>query len=176
MARKSGLPAETPDFNINPSLTLGVSVVSPVRIAALYATFTSGGVYREPVMVSKVLDRSGKVVWQPDTTGTRAMSVKTAGEMADSLQNAVRTGTPSANPALRNIEARVAGIGAKTATSDFGHSAWFAGFGSRSTAVAMFRRLPDGVVGTLTAKSGAPITGSTYPTTVWARFADLTAG
>ena len=181
-ARGLGIPRDAPDFNQNPSLTLGVTTLSPLRMASVYAAFPGGGLQREPVMVSRVLGAAGKVVWAPGSSGKPAVSAKTAGQMVDALHNVLTSGTPAGNHDLQSVLAALPGAGGKTSTTDFHHSAWFDGFTAKlSTAVVMYRGAQDpyahlpqgGTVTPLTTANGSVVTGSSFPTSVWARFMAL---
>jgi penicillin-binding protein 1A len=182
-AQAFGISPDMADFNDNPSLTLGVAALSPLRMASVYAAFPAAGVQREPVMVSKVLDASGKVVWHADSTGKPAVSAKTAGWMVDALHNVVKSGTPAGNHDLQSAVTKLPDAGGKTSTTDFHHAAWFDGFTAKlSTAVVMYRGTTNppyaqlsqgGTVMPLTTANGSAVTGSSFPTSVWARFMEL---
>ena len=57
-----------------PSITLGTEVVNPLEMASAYATLASGGIYRPPQAIVKVVVPGGKVDWKPKTKGRRVLS------------------------------------------------------------------------------------------------------
>jgi membrane peptidoglycan carboxypeptidase len=58
----------------DPSFTLGSVNVSPLSMAAAYATAASGGIYCAPVALSKVIDSAGKSIPVPSAGCHRAIS------------------------------------------------------------------------------------------------------
>jgi penicillin-binding protein 1A len=187
MAHKLGISQSTGDFNANPSLTLGVATITPMRMASAYGTFAAKGIHHEPVQVQKIIDtRTNKVVWTaPLAAGqTQAMSENTAAGVTEALTEVLKTGTAAGNPAAKSyaqsLNFNVAG---KTGTTDFNHSAWFNGYtAGLSTAVAMYRQTPTGILESLKGvgynvsdrdlSNGnyGRVNGMSYPTSVWTKF------
>ena len=60
--------------------TEGVADVNPLEMASAYATLASGGVKREPTVITKILDRDGNVIWpqEESDTGERVLDEKVA--------------------------------------------------------------------------------------------------
>jgi len=165
------------DIKATPALTLGASSYSPLVMANAYATFAASGFHHEPVMVTEVLDASGKVIWQGGDQGTQAVAPVTASQMTDMLHSVLTTGTASTNPAAKALAAKTTGLAGKTSTTDHDRSAWFGGYdGQLSTAVAVFRQAPSGALESLQSPSGARVSGNAAPTSVWAKFMELAAG
>lgn len=74
--------------------------VSPLQMAAAYATFANGGKYYEPYLITKIIDSNGKVIVDhTDPTYDQVISEKVANEMTSMLLGVFTDGTASvANP------------------------------------------------------------------------------
>ena len=64
MAEKLGIESSTEDAPVSsyadkPSFTLGTLEVSPLSVAEAYATFASGGVHCDPIIVESITDSTG---------------------------------------------------------------------------------------------------------------------
>lgn len=112
------------DKNLAP-LSLGqlTNGVTALEMAAAYAPFANGGTYYEPRTYTKVLDSSGDVLLEKETTPTKAMSKKTASYMSYMLQNVVSDGTGTYAKLDRGMPAA-----AKTGTSNNDEDRWFVGY------------------------------------------------
>jgi penicillin-binding protein 1A len=182
MARQLGIKDGTEDFKPVASLTLGTADITPMRMASAYSTFAAGGVHRNPVQVTKILNKEGKVVWTPPkayTTPSRVMQPNTAAGVTEALQGVLQDGGTAAgnHNAVKLYNKLNGNIGGKTGTTDYNHSAWFNGFSSSlSTAVVMFRQTPNGTLESLKGvgnKDQTRVNGMSYPTSVWAAFMNI---
>ncbi len=107
-----------------PSLALGAGDVTLLSLTAAYGAFADEGVLRAPVLIRRVEDRDGKVIYQDPGTSQRAVSEATAFLMSSMLADVISAGTA--------YRARQAGFALPAAgktgtTSDF-VDAWFVGF------------------------------------------------
>jgi penicillin-binding protein 1A len=95
--------------------------VSPLTMAAAYATFASGGVYAEPYGIKAIRDSRGEVVYEHQRKSHRAFDATEAGVLNGALQRVVSEGT-----------GRAAGLGrpvaGKTGTTEENVDAWFIGY------------------------------------------------
>jgi 1A family penicillin-binding protein len=107
-----------------PSLALGASDVTLMQLTAAYGSFANGGIVRRPVLVRRVEDSDGKVLFSDEGKADRAVSDATAFLMASMLADVVNSGTA--------YRARQAGFvlpaAGKTGTTNDYHDAWFIGF------------------------------------------------
>ena len=106
-----------------PSLALGTSPVSLWEMVAAYATIADGGRYREPVMVTRIEDRNGRVLEEfapPDPR--EALDERSAYTLLDALRGVVERGTGSTIRTRFGIRADVAG---KTGTTQDNADGWF---------------------------------------------------
>jgi membrane peptidoglycan carboxypeptidase len=76
-----------------PSFTLGVVNVSPMSMAAAYATVASGGTYCRPVAIDKVIDSDGKSLPVPSAGCHRVLSSEVANGVNYILQGVLTSGT-----------------------------------------------------------------------------------
>lgn len=63
------LGIDTSDFDVVPSLALGTPSVSVYEMVGAYSVFANGGIFIEPVLVTSIEDKNGRVVFQhiPET-------------------------------------------------------------------------------------------------------------
>src|SRR5581483_11834155 len=95
--------------------------VSPLTMAAAYATFASGGVYAEPYGITTIRDSRGNVVYQHQKSTRRAFEPAEAGLLNAALERVVTEGTGHAAA----IGRPVAG---KPGTTSENVAAWFVGY------------------------------------------------
>ena len=107
-----------------PSLVLGSGEVTLLSMTAAYGVFANGGYLRTPVLIRRVLDRDGNVLFAHHSAPVRAVSEETAFLMAQMLADVVDRGT--------GFRVRQAGFrlpaGGKTGTTNDYRDAWFVGF------------------------------------------------
>ena len=107
-----------------PSLALGSSDVTLLALTAAYGAFADQGVLRTPVLIRRVEDSDGKVLYQDPGTSRRAVSEATAFLMSSMLADVINSGTA--------YKARQAGFtlpaAGKTGTTNDYVDAWFVGF------------------------------------------------
>ncbi len=118
-ARRCGIESPLPPY---PSLALGAAELTPLEVAASYATFANNGIYVNPYLVESVATPDGKLLETHQPRAARAMSNEVAFLLAHTLRGVVLRGTATS---ARRIEVPIAG---KTGTTDGFTDAWFAGF------------------------------------------------
>ena len=106
-----------------PGLALGTSGITPIQMAAAYSTIASGGIYREPLSFTKVLDSEQNVILDADEVRDthRVYQESTAYLLIDMLTDAVNSGT--------GTKAKISGmtVAGKTGTNSDYASVYFAG-------------------------------------------------
>lgn len=123
MAKKMGVTrADGKDMPQVPSIALGTQEMSPLTMAAAYATFASRGTYCTPIAIGSITDADGKSMPVPKSTCSRAMSQKTADTISTLLKGVVEDGTGKE----AGLEGRASA--GKTGTTDFRYAAWFVGY------------------------------------------------
>jgi membrane peptidoglycan carboxypeptidase len=147
------------------SLTLGAKDVTPLSMAAAYATLAADGERRNPVFIDWVADSQGKVLIKADPKPERAISVQNARTTTQILTQVVNDGTGQA----AFIPGWSGGVAGKTGSADNNLNAWFVGYTHElSTAVWM------GSLGTvqrpMTNVGGVTVYGGTYPAQIWGAY------
>lgn len=135
--------------------------VSPLEQASGFATFAAKGVAAEPYAITKIKDRTGKVVYEHKVKTTQAFKDKEAGVLTAALEHVVTDGTGTA----ASIGRPLAG---KTGTSDNYGNAWFVGYVPQ-LATAVWVGRPEGDV-PLRNIHGINVTGGTYPARIFGRY------
>jgi penicillin-binding protein 1A len=124
LAHRLGIENELPKV---PSLALGTASLSLAEMVSAYATFASGGYQTKPVYISKITDRSGKVIREhdPGQTRRRALSAEHAAIMIQLMQGVVEEGSAAR---LRSEYKLTMDIAGKTGTTQDHSDGWFIGF------------------------------------------------
>lgn len=107
-----------------PSLALGASDVTLDALTAAYGAFADGGIVRTPILIRRVEDSDGAVLYNEEDKSHRAVSEATAFLMASMLSDVINAGT--------GFRARQNGFtlpaAGKTGTTNDYNDAWFVGF------------------------------------------------
>ena len=131
------------------TLALGTGSVTPLQMAQAYATLANGGWQVAPVVVEKITDAQGKLLFEapPPATLTednRSIPARNAFVVASLLNDVTRTGTAARAQALLKRP----DIYGKTGTTNDAVDAWFAGYQpSLATAVWVGYDKPRGLGG-----------------------------
>jgi penicillin-binding protein 1A len=113
----------------NLTLALGTGSVTPLQMAQAYAVFANGGWRITPVVVERITDAKGAVLFQappaaPFDEAQRALPERNVFLMRSMMNDVTRTGT--AARAQRELKRN--DLFGKTGTTDDAVDAWFAGF------------------------------------------------
>jgi len=159
-ARRCGI---TSPLNPVYSVALGTSGVSPLEMAAAYATFASGGVRHQPYWIRRVEDVSGRVLEEHIITGERVLNESIAYQVVDMMAGVIEDGT---GKVVRKMGFTLPAAG-KTGTTNEYNDAWFTGFTpNRSTSVWVGFDRGQG----MRDKNGVGITGGRGAAPIWTRF------
>ena len=119
----------------NPSTAIGSFLygVSPLEMAAAYATFPNEGTYREPFAYTKVLDSAGNIVLEKHPASWSVYSPETSFLISDILKGVITGGTASGNVhTISNADGEYIAVAGKTGTTEVDTSdirdKWFCGF------------------------------------------------
>jgi len=118
-ARKLGI--ESP-LEKNLSMALGSSSLSLLEMVRAYAVFANGGQMVEPLFITKVTDRKGKVLEENGPSLKQVLSPEISYVVTDMLKNVIQSGT---GRAAAKLGRHVAG---KTGTTNEFRDAWFIGY------------------------------------------------
>ncbi len=107
------------------SLALGglTKGVTPIQLASAYATIANGGLYIEPKLYTKVVDRNGKEILVANSDAKRVMKDSTSYMLTSCLESVVKTGT-----AAGYIKAGNMAVAGKTGNTNGDVDQWFCGF------------------------------------------------
>ncbi|HZQ16753.1 MAG TPA: PBP1A family penicillin-binding protein [Gaiellaceae bacterium] len=145
------------------SIGLGSLSVSPLDMAAAYATFPAMGVYAKPRAITKVVLANGKVdkTWEKPQTH-RVLSDGVAWEVTNVLnQNALYgTGAGSSDGIHPNA--------GKTGTTENHADAWFDGY-TRELSTVVWMGYQAGEIPMLDVH-GVSVQGATYAVPIWHQF------
>jgi penicillin-binding protein 1A len=110
-----------------PSLALGASDVTLLALTSAYGAFAAEGTLRQPLLIRRVEDSDGEVLYGDEGTSQQAISKGTAYLMSSMLADVVNYGTA--------YRARQAGFtlpaAGKTGTTNDYVDAWFVGYTPR---------------------------------------------
>lgn len=165
LTRADGQSYDNPRTQGNNSFTLGSEEVSPLNVAAAYATFASRGIYCKPMAITKIVDRQAGRTIEMEPECERRISKDVADGVNYLLQQTFKGGTATG----LGIGRPAAG---KTGTTDNSASAWFAGY-TPNLAGAVFVGDPRGPNQyplrnvTLGGRYYSVVYGATIPGPIW---------
>ena len=107
-----------------PSLALGSGEVTLASMTAAYAAFANRGLVPKPLIVRRVEDQDGAVLFRADDSSTAAIKETTAYLMANMLADVINAGTGAR---ARQLGFTLPAAGKTGTTNDF-NDAWFVGF------------------------------------------------
>lgn len=119
LARRSGITQPLPPY---PSLALGSADVTPLEMAAAYASFANQGVYVQPYLIEAVLDPTGNELERHHADVRQVTSPQVAAALVHMLEGVVDRGTGAK---AGRLPVALAG---KTGTTNDYSDAWFIGF------------------------------------------------
>jgi penicillin-binding protein 1A len=163
LARSMGIQSK---LQAVPSIGLGVNGISPLDLASAYATLASGGIARQPTILTKVVFPDGHTEAASHPSGHRVIDAKVAAVVTKILEANVQSGTGTA-AALPGRPAA-----GKTGTTDNYTDAWFAGWVPQlATVVWVGQPSSERPLGTVHGVS--TVTGGTFPAEIWHTFMGL---
>jgi 1A family penicillin-binding protein len=115
------------DLPAVPSLALGSGEVTLQSMTAAYAAFANRGLVPRPIVIRRVEDRDGEVLFQDDPAPTRAIKETTAFLISNMLADVINAGTGAR---ARTLGFTLPAAGKTGTTNDF-TDAWFVGFTPR---------------------------------------------
>lgn len=105
-----------------PSLALGTSPVTPLEMVAAYGTLAALGEYRQPIFVTRITDKNGRVLEWFGNDSRRVLSDQTVEDLINTLRDAVDEGTGQPIRTRFGLHADLAG---KTGTTQNNTDGWF---------------------------------------------------
>lgn len=83
MAHRLGVDSELQPY---PIITLGTENVTPLEMAEAYSSFASGGIHHDSVVVTRIEDKNGKILYEADDTGERVLDESVAAAVTGVLR------------------------------------------------------------------------------------------
>ncbi|MFM1874373.1 MAG: hypothetical protein RL266_110 [Bacteroidota bacterium] len=121
LVRKMGITAPIDPY---PSICLGTPSLSVYEMTAAHCTFTNKGVYTQPLIVTRIEDKSGNVLEEFVPQTHEVMSEETAYTMISLMEGVVKYGSGVRLKYRYKLEPPMAG---KTGTTQNQSDGWFIG-------------------------------------------------
>jgi membrane peptidoglycan carboxypeptidase len=121
LVQRFGVSSALPNV---PSLALGTGEMTLFELTSAYSVFANRGVWREPTMIRRVVDRYGREIYRGAQTERQVISEATAFLMTSMMADVVDRGTATT---ARSVGFQLAAAG-KTGTSQSFADAWFIGY------------------------------------------------
>ena len=153
-------------------MVLGEPEVSPLAMAAAYATITNGGVRHAPHVVAEVRAMDGKVLYTADTRGEQAIETDIARDTTYALERVTRAGTGTRASALgRPVAGKTGTAGAEDAI----YASWFIGATTRVSTAVMYVAGDEGQtdLDPYAAAGARTFYGSGYPAQTWLDYMEV---
>lgn len=109
-----------------PSLALGTTDLSLFEMVGAYSTFVNKGIWTEPVVIMRIEDKFGNVIYTNRPKTKQALSAETAYMMLDMLKAVVNGGTAGRLRPSYKFSSKL-DIGGKTGTTQNNSDGWFMG-------------------------------------------------
>ncbi len=151
-ARRAGIVSTV---NTDPAMALGTSLVTPLEMAAAYASFANGGLRVAPYGVERVRQGTTVVYQARPAAPAPAINNPALSDLNRMLRTAVATGTGT------RAQIRGRDIAGKTGTTSDYKDAWFCGHTGGLAMAVWLGRDDNAPMGT--------VTGGTIPAEIWQR-------
>ena len=162
LATDSGIAVDLAPLH---SVALGAQEVSPLDMAAGFATFAAQGLKIERHLVTRIDTSTGVNLYEVVPVVTEVMDSTIANDVTAALTQVVARGTGQ----QADIGRPVAG---KTGTSQEHRDAWFVGYTPELSA-AVWVGYAEGAISMEPPLTPFTVTGGTWPAQIWARFASV---
>ena len=127
-AYKMGINPKDSPLDEEPSLALGSSDVNLLEMACAYSTIANNGMRHDPVLVTRIEDRDGKVVYEGPSTSEQVIPYKSAFFMQQLLQGGMREPGGTSQSLWGYVgDYKDTEFGGKTGTTNNHSDAWFMG-------------------------------------------------
>ncbi|WP_083363921.1 transglycosylase domain-containing protein [Microterricola viridarii] len=147
--------ADGDPLQMNPSDVLGTQEVAPITMAAAFAGIANGGLTCSPIVIDRILDRSGAELEPPKSTCRQSVEPSVAAAMAYAMR---QTFSGDGTAVASNTGSGVPHIG-KTGTTDDAKDTWMIGSSTTAaTAVWVGNVIYDANLRDLSFESGAAAT------------------
>ncbi|MGA8255000.1 MAG: transglycosylase domain-containing protein [Nocardioides sp.] len=133
-----GFPDQSLGLEPITGVALGSQTVSPINMAAAYASLANEGVAARPFLIERVEDAQGELLYDHKVKDDRVISEDVAADVTYAMQQVVTSGSGTA---ALDLDRPVAGkTGTATTSSGAVSSAWFTGFTPQLATSVMYVR------------------------------------
>lgn len=147
---------EEGDYVLSTSIGGFTTGVSPVEMAAAYATLENDGIYREPNCIVKILDAEGEVLVGETQEETQIYKENATRMMTNMLKDVLTEGTG------KGLTIDGVALAGKTGTTNDYKDGWFVGYSAYyTTSVWVGYDMPKKITG---------LSGASYPGKIWKAF------
>lgn len=108
-----------------PSLALGTSEVTLFELVSAYTTLATGGIRREPVVVTRIEEPGGRVLYEAQPESRKVLSPTTAYAVVDMMRGVVNHPRGTATRLNWQFELSGYDLAAKTGTTQENADGWF---------------------------------------------------
>ena len=130
MAHRLGIKSELPEYSI---ITLGTENVTPLEMAEAYSSIASGGIHHDAVVITRIEDRNGEVLFENADTSERVLDESVAGAVTEVLRGVFEKSYATAYGSGPSNGQTVAG---KTGTGVEYRDHWLVGYSPTLTCAA----------------------------------------
>ena len=125
VARLATVMGITTELDPVPALALGTSDVTLLDMAAAYSTLANNGIRNDPVLITRVRDRYGVLLYESQPAPREALSEDTAPIMIDMLRDVVNQSYGTGHRVRWQYELDGYDFAGKTGTTQEGADGWF---------------------------------------------------
>ncbi len=122
LAKEMGIKSELLPV---PSLALGTSDVTLLESVNAYSTFANRGIWTEPVMVTRILSETGRVLYQHEPRQREVLSEETAAIVVDMLRDTINKSYGTGVRIRGGYNLYGYDFAGKTGTTQEGADGWF---------------------------------------------------
>jgi penicillin-binding protein 1A len=142
LLKECGLGRSAP---LNPQTLIGNLGGTPREVALAYSVFANRGIFRRGILIDKIVDSSGEIIFENRVLEVNVMKPGVAQLMDEMLYQVVQRGTAAVLKSEYGLKERCAG---KTGTTNDYKDAWFVGYTPRlSAAVWVGLDKPQTIIG-----------------------------
>ena len=121
-ARRMGIES---DLDQVPALALGTSDVSLLELATGYSTLANGGIRNDPVVVTRIEDKNGNLLYEAKPAPKEALSDQTAALVIDMMRDVVNQGYGTGVRIRNQFKLNGYDFAGKTGTTQESADGWF---------------------------------------------------
>ncbi len=154
VAQRLGIKSK---LDVNASIALGTSVVTPLELVSAYTSFANGGLSVSPYVITEVISREGDLIYtRSDSQARQVIDPAYLAELNVMMRETLKTGT------AKKADLPGWDAGGKTGTSQDFRDAWFIGYTSA---------LVTGVwLGNDDNSPTKHVAGGSLPVEIWSRY------